>query len=150
MESHRATPLSLRTEISAREALAAALAETQDAFVGDLQSAMLLGAAANTTKATKERERIFELWRSYCEELGVDESLGGLGQQTELRLSYLLVFALRFRKTGRSGKPVRAGSVESALLAVGKGITDLGGQDPRKAFCWNTIFRACTNSRFND
>ena len=41
-------------------------------------------------------------------------------------------FGLRYRRTGRSGQPVKAGSMGSALLAVGKGITHLGGKDPRK------------------
>ena len=90
--------------------MAAASPKVRDAFVGDLQSAVLLSITANTTKTTKEREQIFKLWQSYCKELNVDESLGDMEHDPELRLIYVLVFAVRFRKTRRSGKPVQAGS----------------------------------------
>jgi hypothetical protein len=46
----------------------------------------------------------------------------------------MLVFALRFRQTGQTNNPVRSGSVDKALLAVGKGIANLGINDPRKPF----------------
>ena len=37
------------------------------------------------------------------------------------RLGYILVFGLRYRRTGQTGHPVRAGSVDKALLASGTG-----------------------------
>ena len=45
----------------------------------------------------------------------------------------MLVFAHRFRAKGQTNNPVRADTVDKALLAVGKGLADLGCQDPRKA-----------------
>ena len=52
----------------------------------------------------------------------------------EAKVVVLLVFAWRYRVGGRRGarkEPVRSDTVASALLAVGKGIADLGQQDPR-------------------
>jgi hypothetical protein len=46
----------------------------------------------------------------------------------------MLVFAHRYRQTGQTKNPVRAGAVDKALLAVGKGFSDLGLNDPRKPF----------------
>ena len=51
----------------------------------------------------------------------------------EDKLGYLLVFGMRYRRTGQGGRQVGADSVDKALLAVGQGITDLGRSDPRKA-----------------
>ena len=39
---------------------------------------------------------------------------------------------MRYQSKGRQNQPVRSGTVDKALLAVAKGITDLGGADPRK------------------
>ena len=39
---------------------------------------------------------------------------------------------MRYRTQGRQNHPVRAGTVDKTLLSVAKGITDLGGVDPRK------------------
>ena len=51
----------------------------------------------------------------------------------EERLCYLLVFGQRIRQqAGRSGKPIRAGSVEDSLLAVGEALQHMGVPDPRK------------------
>lgn len=55
-------------------------------------------------------------------------------QNAEDRLCYLLVFGMRYRETGQTGKPVRADAVEAALLSVGQGITHLGASDPRKSY----------------
>jgi len=44
----------------------------------------------------------------------------------------MLVFGLRYRQTGQQNHSVRADTVESALLAVGAGIANLGQPDPRK------------------
>ena len=60
--------------------------------------------------------------------------------ETETKISYLLVFGMRYRKCGAKGffsgraldKPVASDTVATALLAVGKGIADLGQPDPRK------------------
>jgi len=51
----------------------------------------------------------------------------------EDKLCYLLVFGMGYRRTGARGQPVRADAVEKALLAVGKGMANLGVNDPRKA-----------------
>ena len=50
----------------------------------------------------------------------------------EERLGYLLVFGIRYRKFGATNNPVRADTVDKALLAVGEGISDLDVPDPPK------------------
>ena len=86
---------------------------------------------ANVVKTTRERDNIFKMWTSFCDSLSVNCSLSDLPKDPETRLTYLLVFGMRYRKSGRTGKPVRADTVEKALLAVGEGITHLGEPDPR-------------------
>ena len=62
----------------------------------------------------------------------------------ETRLSYLLVYAIRYRRAGRTGQPVRAATVEKAMLAVAKGITDLDVPDPRKDRRTGQLYPLCT------
>ncbi len=44
----------------------------------------------------------------------------------------MLVYGIRMRRRGPAGHPVRAGTVDKALAAIGKGISNLGELDPRK------------------
>jgi hypothetical protein len=78
------------------------------------------------------RNRIFELWSDFCERVGQTPCLRRVVGQ-EQKLCYLLVFGVRYRQAGQTNKPVRANTVEDALLAVGKGMADLGVPDPRKS-----------------
>ncbi len=71
------------------------------------------------------------MWTVFCEELRISTTLSDVADP-ETRLSYLLVFGLRYRRAGQTGKPVRSEQVDKALLAVGQGISDLGRLDPRK------------------
>ena len=71
------------------------------------------------------------LWHQYCVQTSQSISLRTV-PSPDGRLAHLLVFGLRYRRGGQTGKPVRADTVDKALLAVGQGITHLGQPDPRK------------------
>ena len=101
------------------------------AFRRDLRAALHAARGAHTRKTTAARDRLFALWTDYCDSLHVPASLSHT-TNPDLRLAYLLVFGLRYRQTGQTGHPVRATSVEDALLAVGAGISHLGAPDPRR------------------
>lgn len=110
----------------------AADTSARDGFVADLSTALHTADSALVAKSRTARLSIFGHWTAFCAEYGREPSLGDLPDQ-ETRLCYLLVFALRVRRrSGKTGKPVRAGTVEAALLAVGSGIAALGVPDPRK------------------
>ena len=78
------------------------------------------------SKTTTARGKIFSSWIDFCLAVGRDPSLRDV-PDAEDKIAYLLVFGFRYRSQGRgtSKKPVRAGTVEDALLAVGQGITHL-------------------------
>jgi hypothetical protein len=84
-------------------------------------------------KTRAARLSTFRHWADFCASLGHDPSLSDV-PDAETRLCYLLVFGHRIRRAGikQTGGPVRANTVSKALLAVGTGIAQLGGQDPRK------------------
>ena len=127
------TPLSLRTALSAAAALANAPPAERLLFEADLGPALQIASAAHTSKTSAERERVFAAWAAFCESLEIHPSLSNVNGH-EAKVVVLLVFAWRYRVGGRRGarkEPVRSDTVASALLAVGKGITDLGQQDPR-------------------
>jgi hypothetical protein len=111
--------------------LGAATDSARLAFAADHRAALAIASRANTVKTRKADDAIFEHWCSFCAEVGCAPGLQHVSAQED-RLAYVLVFALRFRQTGQRGKPVRADTVDKALLAVGKGITNLGFRDPRK------------------
>jgi hypothetical protein len=111
--------------------LAAASAASVGAFQADLRAALQIASNSTTTKHRLAQNSHFQRWLQFCANLGVDPSLRTISSQDD-KLSYLLVFGLRYRQTGANNKSVRAGSVDSALLAVGQGISHLGERDPRK------------------
>jgi len=119
--------------------LGAASSTARDQFSADLQTALQTVGTANITKTNKARDSIFGLWTAFCDSLGVRPDLQDI-RDREAKLSYLLVFGMRYRRSGAKrllqdtplDKPVAADTVANALLAVGKGITDLGQPDPRK------------------
>jgi hypothetical protein len=106
---------------------------TRDGFRADLSAALQIADAALVYKTRSDRACVFADWTAFCQEFGQDPSLVGVPGQ-EARLCYLLVYAYRRRQaiSAQTGKPVRAGTVAKALLAVGKGIAALGQPDPRK------------------
>ena len=106
----------------------AATASAKDDFVAHLRAALQYAEAANTGKTVGARQRIFDVWRTYCTGLGIEPSLAR--HDAETRLCHLLAFGMRYRPQGQTGRPVKADSVENALLAVGEGITHLGQPDP--------------------
>jgi hypothetical protein len=113
--------------------LATAPPEARDEFAADLGAALRIADAALASKTRDARARIFTDWTVFCTAHNIQPSLRDIAN-TETKLSFLLVYALRRRNTAshRSGLPVRAGTVEDALMAVGQGITALGEPDPRK------------------
>ena len=99
-------------------------------FAADLCLASDIASRANVSKTRRAKDSAFEHWCAFCRSLQVSPLLDGLDDDS--RASMLLVYGLRYRQTGRTGDPVRAKTVDDALLAVGQGITNLGGRDPRK------------------
>ena len=94
-------------------------------------SAMQVNDSATTGKTTTARNKIFGIWTSFCHDHQIQPSLSDV-HDSELRICYILVFSLRYRREGQKGHSVTAGTVADALLAVGSGITNLGQPDPRK------------------
>ena len=112
--------------------MVATTSATRNSFAADLCAALQIAGAANTRKTDDARDSLFGKWSSYCGSLSVQDDLSDV-RDREVKLSYLLVFGYRYRQGGASGhQAVRADTVENALLAVGKGIADLGQPDPRK------------------
>jgi len=105
----------------------------RDHFSTDLRAALQVADSALIAKTHSARVAIFQQWTAFCAELGRDPSLCTV-LVPEDRLCYLLVFGHRYRqRTSRAtGQPVQSSTVEDVLLAVGQGITQLGGQDPRR------------------
>ena len=100
-------------------------------FEADLRFALDVASQANSSKYRAAQSSTFGHWLTFCQQLQVPPSLRTV-RDHEARLGYLLVYAMRYRSQGRQNQPVRSATVDKALLAVAKGITDLGGADPRK------------------
>ena len=112
--------------------MATPTARTAARFEADVRTALETASKATTGKTRKAKGSYFAKWVDFCKELGHDPALSKL-QDADKRLTYLLVFGLRYRlRAGRGGKPVRADSVAKALAAVGQGMVDMGQPDPRK------------------
>ena len=111
--------------------MAAASPERREQFHDTLGAALHLASQSRVTSTTNARAKIFALWRQFCDDHRVQHSLSDVPNDT--RLAYLLVFGMGYRRHGQTGRPVRASTVEDALLAVGEGLTHLGTPDPRKA-----------------
>ena len=111
--------------------MAAAPPLAQDQFDLDLSSALSLANKSTTGKTQRANSQIFDTWVTFCHHHGQQPTLSTIPSQED-KICYLLVFAHRYRTGGQTGKGVRAGTVDKALLAVGKGIADLGFPDPRK------------------
>ena len=103
----------------------------RDDFLSDLESALQTANKSRSGRTVADQNRIFGRWTRFCAAHGVAESLCNVPDSDE-KICYLLVFGMRLRRRGRRGEPVRAGTVEDALLAVGTGISHLGFSDPRK------------------
>ena len=118
---------------SRHRALAPAPLATRDGFLADLGSALHTTETALVPKTRRSRRNHFQRWIEFCAEHGRPPSLSDV-PLPETRLCYLLVFAVRYRRrtNPRTGELVRADTVETALIAVGQGITALGQPDPRK------------------
>ena len=113
--------------------MAATAPATRDGFAADLRTALHIADTALVPKTRVARAAIFADWVIFCTDHATLPSLSNI-PVPETKLAYLLVFALRRRQqlAACSGQPVRAGTVEDALLAVGQGISALGEPDPRK------------------
>ena len=101
------------------------------AFQADLESALQLAGQANTSKHRNAQASTFGHWITFCHKQGVTSTLTEHLGNPELRCSYLLVYAVRYRREGRKDKPVVADAVAKALTAIGQGIARMGQPDPR-------------------
>ena len=93
-------------------------------------SALSIADRSTVQKTSNARDNHFQAWTDFCAEHGKEPHLSSVPDQ-ETKICYLMVYGLRYRTVGRTGEPVKAGSVEDALLAVGTGITHMGFPDPR-------------------
>lgn len=109
----------------------AASPAAQDVFQTDLRAALTIASKSTGSRYRRDQSNTFGMWVKFCAELGVPPSLSTVPTQED-KLSYLLVFGYRYRRQGTRNIPVRADTVDKALLAVGQGIADLGQLDPRK------------------
>ena len=113
--------------------MAAGSPADRGSFSADLSAALETATAATTVKTRLAKNSHFAKWVLFCHDHGHDSTLA-LVDGDEAKLTYLLVFGLRYRRRpGRAGKPVRADTVGKALQAIGQGMADLGVRDPRKA-----------------
>ena len=105
----------------------------RDGFHSDLRAALQTADTSLVPKTRAARLSTFQSWVAYCASFRHEPSLCDI-PDLETRLCHVLVFGLRVRRTGtqQTGGPVRSNTVAKALLAVGAGITMLGGEDPRK------------------
>ena len=102
---------------------------TRRRFEADLKLALSLASKATTRKTQRSSSSSFGRWCDFCEEVGVTPSLSEIADD-EARLSFLIVYGMRYRQSGATGHPVRADTVDKALLAMCQGITHLGKPDP--------------------
>ena len=117
--------------------MAALTPECAPELSADLLDALQITTTVNARKTVRARDHIFDHWTRFCASLNVARDLSDVldpeGEpDKDAKLAYLLVYGVRLRRTGRAGKPIRADTIQDILLAVGKGITDLGEPDPRR------------------
>ena len=105
----------------------AASPSARNDFQADLCSVFEVAGQARVAKTNNARHNTFGRWTAFCHELGHDPTLSTIPCR-ETKLCYMLVFAHRYR----TNNLVRADAVDAALLAVGKGIAHVAGEDPRK------------------
>ena len=94
-----------------------------------LRPALQQACRANTTKRTRSQQSTFGHWTEFCQSLGKDSLLSDV-TDLDAKLSYFVVYALRYRLQGRTNNPVRADTVADALGKVAKGFADLGVGNP--------------------
>lgn len=112
--------------------MAAAPTHTRAGFIRELRSALETAGKSLAGKTRKAQSSTFQRWREFCTEFGKSPTLDDVHNQ-EAKLLFLIVFGKRYRAGAITGNDtVRGDTVEKALLAVGKGFTDLGRPDPRK------------------
>jgi hypothetical protein len=111
--------------------LGTAPASARDQFTTDLSSALQIAGTANVRKTDNSRASIFGHWETFCKSLNIPSCLHSI-RDAETKVTYLLVFGLRYSQEGKKNQSVTANTVEDALLAVGTGIANLGRPDPRK------------------
>ena len=109
--------------------MAAAPPAARDEFRDTLRAALQTADTARTPKTRAARSNVFDKWTGFCRRLLVREDLSDVAPAD--RLSFLLVFGMLYREGRFSSHQVRSGTVQDALLAVGKGLADLGTPDPR-------------------
>ena len=105
-------------------------AEQTDRFLRDLGAAKEAIAAGVSVGRAKSAETVWEIWQSYCAELGLDPFL----EAVQDKIPILQVFAQRVRtgELAAGGNPILARSVEDYLRHVAQTFLSVGSDDPRK------------------
>lgn len=110
--------------------MATAPASRRNQFRADLSTALEISSRAVTEKTRKSQCSAFKAWSNFCASEEVPVTLNHTVDYDE-KVSYLLVFLVRYRLFGLQGHLVRAPTVSKVLTAVCKGFTNLGVADPR-------------------
>ena len=111
--------------------MGAATPDARARFNSDLRTSLELASKSVTTKTQKAKDKIFGHWVTFCKDHGQCPSLRDIPDHED-KLAYMLVFAMRYRREGQTGNPVRRDAVAKALQAVGEGVSNLDRYDPRK------------------
>jgi len=109
--------------------LAAAPPAHRAQFEADLRSAAADTARGVVTARARSTCNLWQIWTSYCVDVGADPFLLAYDDPIPL----LQVYALRYRlgTLSASGRPVKKRQVEEALRAIGQTLSGLGFPDPR-------------------
>jgi hypothetical protein len=125
--------------LSSAQLLAILQPEARDAFSSSLrvfQDEIRSGVVPSRARAAN---RHWECWVTFCHEHYLNPFLFDMSDPVPV----LQVFATRYRsgEIAPSGQPVRPGTVDDALRAVGQGFAHVGAKDIRKNTTSNVDFR---------
>ena len=106
----------------------ACLDSASSRFARDLGTANDLVQAATSRSRVVATHNTWDKWKEFCAEENVDPLLHGIVD----KIPFLLVFAVRYHDgtLSKSGKRVRAGTVDDAIRDVGQTMEALGVPDP--------------------
>ena len=119
--------------------MAALPAPTADQLRADILAIPQEVAAGVVPSRSRQAQRHWEIWCSFCDSLGIHPSLATARDP----IPYLQIFARRYRdgRLAPSGRPVRSRTVEDALRSVGQAFSALGAPDPRESSTNKIDFR---------
>ena len=107
----------------------AAPTSARHAFGADLCLAEAAARAGVVPTTAERRDKGWRAWVDFCSSLCLDPTLSHAAD----KVAPLMVYAHRVRtgQCSRSGKPVKSGTVDTALRNVGQTLALLGTPDPR-------------------